>query len=94
MSQSGERGVSTRTLRRWLEARREQLAEDGDSRWQYVTMHDLRRTWATQLKGAEVDALLVCDWGGWEDLETFLDAYRGTYAPDVQRREREKVEWL
>ena len=94
MSQSGERGVSTRTLRRWLEARREQLAETGDSRWQYVTMHDLRRTWATQLKGAEVDALLVCDWGGWEDLETFLDAYRGTYAPDVQLRERAKVEWL
>lgn len=93
-SQSPNKGVSTRTLRRWMESAGEQLAETDDPRWRHVTMHDLRRTWATQLKGAEVDALLVCDWGGWEDLETFLDAYRGTYAPDVQLKERQKVEWL
>jgi len=93
-SQSPEDGVSTRTLRRWIESAGEQLAETDDPRWQYLTMHDLRRTWATSLKGAEVDALLVCDWGGWEDLETFLDAYRGTFSPDVQKRERGKVDWL
>ena len=94
-SQSSTSGATTRTLRRWIEADREALADEtGDERWEYLTMHDLRRTWATQLKGANVDSLLVCDWGGWEDLETFLDHYRGTYAPDVQLREREKVEWL
>lgn len=94
-SQSSNSGATTRTLRRWIEADREALAaETGDERWEYLTMHDLRRTWATQLKGANVDSLLVCDWGGWEDLETFLDHYRGTYAPDVQAREREKVSWL
>lgn len=94
MNQSSERGVTTRTLRRWLQSTREQLAETQDQRWSHVSMHDLRRSWATNLKASNVDALLVCDWGGWEDLETFLDAYRGTYAPDAQRREREKVEWL
>lgn len=94
MSQSPECGVSTRTLRRWIKSTREQLAEVDDDRWQYLTMHDLRRTWATQLKAADVDALLVCDWGGWDDLETFLDAYRGTYSPEVQREERKKASWL
>ncbi|EMA01806.1 integrase family protein [Haloarcula vallismortis ATCC 29715] len=93
-SQSSQVGVTTRTLRRWIGTAREELAESEDPRWSYLTMHDLRRTWATSLKGAEVDALLVCDWGGWEDLETFLDAYRGTFSPDVQAREREKVGWL
>lgn len=93
-SQSSDEGVSTRTLRRWIQQTREDLADDGDERWRHVSMHDLRRSWATNLKASEVDALLVCDWGGWEDLETFLDAYRGTYAPEAQRREREKVSWL
>jgi len=57
-------------------------------------MHDLRRTWATQLKGADVDAMIVCDWGGWSDLETFLDHYRGKFSPEAQRQQREKVGWL
>jgi integrase len=57
-------------------------------------MHDLRRTWATRLNSAEVEATLVMDWGGWEDIETFLEHYRGTHAPEAQRREREKVDWL
>lgn len=94
-SQSANSGATTRTLRRWIEADREALADaTGDERWEYLTMHDLRRTWATQLKGANVDSLLVCDWGGWTDLDTFLEHYRGTYAPDVQLRERKKVAWL
>jgi integrase len=93
-TQPSTKGASTRTLRRWIEATREDLAETEDPRWTHLTFHDLRRTWATQLKGEKVDALLVCDWGGWDDLETFLEHYRGTYAPDVQKRERRKVEWL
>jgi len=93
-SRSDSRGVTTRTLRRWIEDAREELAELEDDRWRHLTMHDLRRTWATHLKSEDVDALLVCDWGGWEDLETFLDAYRGTFTPEAQKREREKVDWL
>lgn len=38
--------------------------------------------------------MVVCDWGGWDDLDAFLDHYRGTSTPEVQKREREKVDWL
>lgn len=86
---------STRSLRRWVASTGEHLAETTDEEmWQHVTMHDLRRTWATALKGEDVDAMVVCDWGGWSDLETFLDHYRGKFSPEAQRRQREKVEWL
>jgi integrase len=84
---------STRTLRRWV-TRAAGTLEDDDPAWRHLSYHDLRRTWATALASADVDALLVCDWGGWNDLETFLDHYRGTYSPEAQERERQKVEWL
>jgi len=85
--------VSTRTLRRWIDSAGDQLADEtGDEMWLHVTMHDLRRTWATSLKGEDVDAMIVCDWGGWNDLETFLEHYRGKF--EAQRRQREKVDWL
>lgn len=84
-----------RSLRRWMQhAREELLDETGDEGWDYLTFHDLRRTWATQLRSADCDAMVVCDWGGWDDLETFLNHYRGTSTPESQRRERAKVDWL
>lgn len=87
--------TDTRSLRRWIQSTREKLREEtGDSAWKHVAFHDLRRTWATSLASQDVDPLLVCDWGGWNDLETFLDHYRGTFSPEAQRREREKVNWL
>lgn len=72
----------------------EQLAEEDDEMWQYVTPHDLRRTWATLISADIDDPLLIMDWGGWEDIETFLEHYRGSYSPAVQRRELSKVGWL
>jgi len=87
--------VATRTLRRWIDATGDELAaETGDEMWAHLTMHDLRRTWATSLKGEDVDAMVVCDWGGWSDLETFLEHYRGTFSPAAQRQQRAKVAWL
>lgn len=86
---------STRALRNWIQSDREELAEDtGDERWRHVSLHDLRRTWATQLKSADVDPMVVIEWGGWNDLETFLNHYMGEFTPEAQRREREKVDWL
>lgn len=86
---------ATRSLRRWVENACEQLAEATNAEgWTYLSTHDLRRTWATSLAEKEVDPLLVLDWGGWEDLETFLDHYKGTYSPAAQRQAREKVGWL
>jgi hypothetical protein len=34
------------------------------------------------------------DFGGWEDIETFLKHCRGSYSPAVQRRALSKVSWL
>jgi integrase len=85
--------TSTRSLRRWVTDAAGRV-EDDDPGWSYLTFHDLRRTWATALASADVDPLLVCDWGGWNDLETFLDHYRGTFSPEAQERERGKVDWL
>lgn len=87
--------TSTRSLRRWIDGAAESLeAETGEEGWRYLGFHDLRRTWATALSNGDVDPLIVCDWGGWNDLETFLDHYQGAFSPEAQRREREKVEWL
>ncbi|MUV90202.1 tyrosine-type recombinase/integrase [Halapricum sp. CBA1109] len=85
----------SRSLRRWIHQATDDLREQTDEPgWQYVGFHDLRRTWATQLRSADVDAMVVCDWGGWNDLDTFLDHCRGTHTPEAQRRERQKVKWL
>jgi len=87
--------TSTAALRYWIGHARDQLAEEtGDSRWTHVSMHDLRPTWATQLASRDVDPLIVCEWGGWNDLDTFLNHYQGTYDPEAQARERSKVDWL
>ena len=87
--------TSTRSLRRWIQNAADRLQEEtGDEGWNHLSFHDLRGTWATALSSADVDALLVCDWGGWNNLETFLEHYRGTYSPEAQQREREKVEWI
>ena len=87
--------VTTRTIRNWVKRAGETLAnETGDEMWAYLSPHDLRRTWATALKADDVESLIVCDWGGWTNLETFLEHYRGAFSPDAQRQQREKVSWL
>mgnify|MGYP000162143699 CR=1 FL=1 len=87
--------VTTRTLRNWTENARDQLLEETDeTRWEYVTFHDLRRTWAGQLANRDVDETVALRWGGWNDLDTFLRHYRGEATAAAQRRERDKVDWL
>lgn len=84
-----------RWVQRHLDDVADQLAEEtGDDMWQEVSPHDLRRTWATLMSADIEDPLLIMDWGGWEDMETFLDHYRGSYSPRVQRQELSKVDWL
>jgi integrase len=85
----------TRTLRYWMQKYREEMAEyTDDDRWHFLTTHDLRRTWAGQLANADVDETVALRWGGWNDLETFLDHYRGEATAAAQKRERGKVVWL
>ena len=87
--------VSTRTIQRWTKKAAAKCREiTDDDGWQFMTPHDMRRTWATQIAGAEVDSYLVLEWGGWEDLETFRSHYKGAFTPNVQRRELSKVPWM
>ncbi len=85
---------STRWVQRHLDDVTGELAAQGDEMWAHVTPHDLRRIWATLLSADIDDPLLIMDFGGWADIETFLEHYRGSYSPAVQRRELSKVDWL
>ena len=86
---------STRTLRRWVNDIGVTMSErSGDPGWLELSTHDLRRTWATGLADNEVDPLMALKWGGWNDLDTFLDHYKGPYSPEAIRDNRAKVEWL
>ena len=87
--------VSTRTLRRWVRAAADRCAEaEDDGRWQYVTPHDLRRTWGHLALEAEVMPSVVMQWGGWEDYETFQEHYLGKHSETVMDREAGKIGWL
>lgn len=85
--------VAGNTVRRWVKRAAEKCAaETGDPGWQYLTPHDLRRTWGGHLlwdKG--VLPAVVMNWGGWEDWQTFRDHYLGEMSPAAADRERGKV---
>ena len=87
--------VSTRTIRRWVDAAAEQVAEEEyDERWRSLGPHDLRRTWGHLILEAEVLPSVVMQWGGWKDYPTFQRHYLGKHGEVVQSREAAKVEWL
>jgi integrase len=86
---------STRTLRKWITAAREQMHDEtGDEGWLFVSMHDLRRSWGQQLVESDVEPGMVMLWGGWENWETFREHYLGQYSAQKQQSEREKVGFL
>jgi len=52
--------------------------ESGDDRWEHVSSHDLRRSWATyHLVERQVDVRTMMSVGGWSDysaIEPYLAA--------------------
>jgi len=87
--------VTTRTLRRWVEKRANELrAETHDEGWQYVGPHDLRRSWGQALLESDVEPGMVMEWGGWADWETFREHYLGAYSGKAEREQAAKVGWL
>jgi len=87
--------VTTRTIRRWVEAAAEEMADrENDERWRYLAPHDLRRTWGHLTLEAEVLPSVVMQWGGWEDYPTFQRHYLGKHGEVVQSREADKIGWL
>jgi len=69
--------VSTPTVRRWVKEAVELIAEKtGNGRWQEVSSHDLRRSWATyHLVERQIDVRTMMSIGGWSDysaIEPYL----------------------
>ena len=84
--------MSRRTLLRRLESAREALeAETGDEGWQYLSAHDLRRTWGTKAIEAGIVPTVVMQCGGWDDFKTFQDHYMGVHGDQVIAEEASKV---
>jgi integrase len=73
--------ATKRTVRRWVsDAGDELAAETGVEEWQWVSPHDLRRTWATSTYYSLTSHYakdIVMRWGGWVDEETFQQNYLG-----------------
>jgi len=73
-----------RTLRKWIKDAAEELDEPAPRE---LSMHDLRRTWATQtfyalaMDGVPIAEQLVMSWGGWAQnangRSTFREKYLG-----------------
>lgn len=78
--------TSKRNLRNWIEAARENV--DVEHR-QLITMHDLRRTWATDtfyslaFEGVPIAEELTMSWGGWEHTATGRETFRQNYLGPV-----------
>lgn len=84
--------TTRQTIQRWVQSARETLAEStGDEGWQYLTAHDLRRTWGTQAIEAGVLPTVVMQAGGWDDFKTFQEHYMGVHGDRVVSREAAKV---
>lgn len=84
------------TVYRWVRraAERRQAATN-DPGWQFLDVHDLRRSWGNQLLWEHgVLPSTVMAWGGWEDWETFRDHYLGEMSPEAAQRERAKIDYM
>jgi integrase len=77
--------VTKETVRNWVKWAGEDLA-DGTQYWEHVRTHDCRRTWAThtywRLSGDRAREV-VMEWGGWTDVQTFIQNYLGAIPDSV-----------
>lgn len=96
---------STRSLDRWMSDARAELADQtGNDAWGWVTVHDLRRTWATELyyqlsaSNIGIAEELVMSWGGWRQTasgrETFRQHYLGPVPEHVTAGALQQAGWL
>lgn len=71
--------VSTDSVRRWVKEAAQTIATEQEApRWEAVSSHDLRRSWATyHLVERQVDVRTMMSLGGWSDyaaIEPYLAA--------------------
>ncbi|TKX38015.1 site-specific integrase [Halorubrum sp. CGM5_25_10-8B] len=82
---------SMRTVSRHIQAAAEGFSDEG---WNYISLHDGRRTWANALLDDDVSPLQVMMWGGWDDWQTFRDHYLQDFSEEHQSEEIAKVDWI
>jgi len=81
--------VAKRTVRTWMEQARDDLDSDRDGRWDAVGMHDLRRSWATDVyyslafAGVPIAEQLTMSWGGWKQTQKGRETFRQNYLGPV-----------
>ncbi len=62
--------ASVDSIRRWVREAREPLRSESE-RWQYVSSHDLRRSWATHfLVEKDVNVRVMMEIGGWSSYNS------------------------
>jgi integrase len=93
--------VGKRTVRKWLASVRDDLAESDAGEWRRLSMHDLRRTWATDsfyslaVEGVPIAEQLVMSWGGWKPTSTGRETFRRDYlGPVPDHVTREAIDYL
>lgn len=88
--------VSGTTVYRWVRRAAERMqAETGDVGWQFLDVHDLRRSWGGHLLwNCGLMPAVVKEFGGWEDWATFEKHYLGQITPEAAQRERSKIDYL
>lgn len=69
---------SESTVRRWVREITDEIAEDtGNERWEAVSSHDLRRSWATHhLVERNVNVRVMMEIGGWSSYNA-IEPYLG-----------------
>jgi integrase len=84
------------TVYRWVRKAAERLeATTDDPGWQYLDVHDLRRSWGGHLLwDCGVSPMAVMEFGGWSDWETFEQHYMGEMTPRAMDRERGKIDFM
>lgn len=87
--------VADSTVYRWVRRAADRRQEETDDEsWQFLVVHDLRRTWGTYLLEQGALPSVVMDWGGWEDWAMFRRHYLGEFSPETIRRECGKIDFL
>lgn len=81
--------VTKRTVRNWMADSRNVLITEDDKRAEDLGMHDLRRSWATDVyyslafDGVPIAEQLVMSWGGWKQTEKGRETFRENYLGPV-----------
>jgi hypothetical protein len=78
--------ATKKPIRDWIQDARDELAAETDiDAWIHVSMHDRRRTWATQTfytlayNGVPIGAEPTIGWGGWATTASGRKTFRENY---------------